>query len=143
MSHRTHEDGAAAVEFAIVLTLLLTLVLGTVEFGRYFMFQAAISNAARVAARTMAIESATGGFADPVGDAKSKAIASANGVVVPGISAGSITISPSTVPCSPAGTISVTIAYTGYAELTNFLPQAPSGFFPDSVTGKASAQCGG
>lgn len=49
------ERGAAAVEFALVLPLLLTLVLGIIEFGHLYNAQIVITNAAREAARTMAV----------------------------------------------------------------------------------------
>jgi Flp pilus assembly protein TadG len=49
------ERGAAAVELALVLPVLITLLLGIIEFGRIFNAQIVFSNAAREAARTMAI----------------------------------------------------------------------------------------
>ena len=45
-------DGASAVEFALVLPLLLLLILGTVEFGTLFYRQAIVSWSSREAART-------------------------------------------------------------------------------------------
>ncbi len=44
--------GASAVEFALVLPLLLMLILGMVEFGTLFYRQAIISWSSREAART-------------------------------------------------------------------------------------------
>ncbi len=44
--------GASAVEFALVLPLLLLLILGMVEFGTLFYRQAIISWSSREAART-------------------------------------------------------------------------------------------
>jgi Flp pilus assembly protein TadG len=55
------ERGAAAVEFAILLPLLLMLVLGTIEFGRAYNAQITLTNAARDGVRVMAIAN------DPVG----------------------------------------------------------------------------
>lgn len=49
------ERGAVAVEFAILLPLLLLLVLGIAEFGRAFNAQITLTNAAREGARVMAI----------------------------------------------------------------------------------------
>ncbi len=40
-------DGAAAVEFAIVLPLLVTLLLGATDFGRFSHSTIAVANAAR------------------------------------------------------------------------------------------------
>ncbi|MDR6620908.1 TadE/TadG family type IV pilus assembly protein [Sinomonas atrocyanea] len=51
----TREKGAAAVEFALIVPILLALVLGIVEFGHIYNAQLVITNAAREAARTMAV----------------------------------------------------------------------------------------
>lgn len=52
---RDSERGAAAVEFAILLPLLLMLVLGIIEFSRAYNIQVTLTNAAREGVRTMAI----------------------------------------------------------------------------------------
>ncbi|MEK6631796.1 MAG: TadE/TadG family type IV pilus assembly protein [Nitrospirota bacterium] len=51
-------DGASAVEFALVLPLLLLLILGMVEFGTLFYRQAIISWSSREAARTGIVQAA-------------------------------------------------------------------------------------
>jgi Flp pilus assembly protein TadG len=56
MRRWTSERGAAAVEFALVLPLLLLLVFGIVEFGRAFQVQATLSAAAREGVRVMAVQ---------------------------------------------------------------------------------------
>lgn len=45
------EDGAALIEFAIVLPLLLTLIFGTIEFGLFFFNKQVLTNAVREGAR--------------------------------------------------------------------------------------------
>jgi hypothetical protein len=45
-AHR-HRRGAAAVEFALILPLLITIVLGCVDFGRFAYSYIALTNAAR------------------------------------------------------------------------------------------------
>lgn len=49
------ERGAAAVEFAIVLPLLLIFVGGIVDFGRLFYAEIMVTNAAREGARMVAM----------------------------------------------------------------------------------------
>ena len=61
MSHRQayRERGAAAVEMALVLPILLLLVGGIIDFGRFFFTQVQITNAAREGARAAIIPGAT------------------------------------------------------------------------------------
>ncbi len=49
--HR-REDGAAAVEFALVLPVLVLLVFGIMEFGMTFRDTLTIASATRTGART-------------------------------------------------------------------------------------------
>lgn len=59
--HRqTNDRGAAAVEFALVLPILLLLVFGIVEFGRIYSIQTSITAAARQGARVMALQNDSG-----------------------------------------------------------------------------------
>jgi Flp pilus assembly protein TadG len=55
MNVRESDRGAAIVEFALIATLLLTMMIGAFEGGRLFLLQAQLSSAAREAAREMAI----------------------------------------------------------------------------------------
>src|SRR5437763_3966436 len=49
--HRSSESGQAAVEFALVLPLLVVFLLGIVEFGIAFSHYLTLTDAARVGAR--------------------------------------------------------------------------------------------
>ena len=51
--------GAAAVEFAMVMPLLLALLLGIMQWGYVFFVQINMTNAAREGARELAVGSAT------------------------------------------------------------------------------------
>lgn len=52
---RKREEGAAAVEFAIVATLLMLLVFGVIEFGLWIAQYESMSSAAREGARVAAV----------------------------------------------------------------------------------------
>ena len=58
--HRNREKGAAIVEFAVVLPILLTLVFGIMEAGWLFAQQVEVRNAAREGARLAVVD-----FPDP------------------------------------------------------------------------------
>lgn len=52
---RRQESGAVAVEFALILPLLLILVLGIIQYGMYFFARQGGSDVARDAARRAAV----------------------------------------------------------------------------------------
>ena len=122
---RDSERGAAAVEFAILLPLLLMLVLGTIEFGRAYNAQITLTNAARDGVRVMAINN------DPAAakTAAQKAAASVSST----IPTSDITLSSNT--CSTGNQVTLTIKYT-LSTITGI-----AGPFP--MTGKGVMLCGG
>jgi Flp pilus assembly protein TadG len=52
---RVHERGAAAVEFALVLPVLVMILLGVVDFGMVVNAQAIVADAARQGARAVSL----------------------------------------------------------------------------------------
>lgn len=129
MEHPCRERGAAAVEFALVVPLLLLLVLGIAEFGRAYNLSTTLSGAAREGARAMALQNST------------SAAVSAAQAAAPGISLGAsqISVSPSSCPTSSTGPttlVQVSISYP-----MRFL----SGRFGTSVTlhGTGVMRCNG
>jgi Flp pilus assembly protein TadG len=66
------EDGAAVVEMAMVLSLLVLLVFGIIEFGRAYNAQVTLTHATREGVRTLAVT----GDRDAAVDATYKAASS-------------------------------------------------------------------
>jgi Flp pilus assembly protein TadG len=99
------ERGAAAVEFALIVPLLIVLVLGIAEFGRAFQVQGTLSAAAREGVRVMALQN------DPA--AARTAVRNAATSLKPAITDAEIAISPSTCPTINGGSTSVrlTVSY--------------------------------
>ncbi|MEO5313330.1 pilus assembly protein [Pseudarthrobacter sp. CC12] len=122
---RDSERGAAAVEFAILLPLLLTLVLGTIEFGRVYNAQLTLTNAAREGVRVMAINN------NPT--AAATAVQSAAASLSSTIPSSAVTVSPTA--CSTGIQVTVTVKYT-VSSITGI-----AGPFP--MTGKGVMLCGG
>jgi Flp pilus assembly protein TadG len=117
------ERGAAAVEFALVVPILLAILLGTIEFGRAYNVQISLTHAARETARYMAIH----GNWD---DAKNKGIGAASSV---GLNASHFTTTTST--CPKGSDVLVTVTYN---------LKTITGFGGDmNLSGKAAMRCGG
>jgi Flp pilus assembly protein TadG len=116
--------GAIAVEFALIAPVLLALITGIVEFANVYNAQISVTQAAREAARTMAIK-------NNQTDAKAAAVAGA-----PGLNSSAFVYAFTPTACSPDTTANVTITYTA-ATLT--------GLFGSSVTltGVGAMRCNG
>ena len=61
----TRDDGAAAVEFALVSLLLITLFLGIIEFSLILRDKVAVTSAVRAGGRIASAEPRLAGYADP------------------------------------------------------------------------------
>ena len=101
--HRRHfgERGAVAVEFALIVPVLVVMMVGLIEFSFAFNAQITINNAAREAARTMAIH-------NDVGQSTSAAVNAAS-TLNPALTASQVSISPGS--CTPNATVKVTVTY--------------------------------
>jgi hypothetical protein len=125
LPRRNPSRGAAAVEFALVLPLFVTLVMGSVDYGYFFFSEQVVANAAREGARA-------GTLIDPEGSvpsvtARSTAVSTAtawaqryltlNGVTCPGGGTSCISARYITVGASPG--IEVSIQYNSQS-LTGF-----------------------
>jgi Flp pilus assembly protein TadG len=113
------EHGAAAVEFAIVLPLLVMLVGGILAFGRGYNAKIELTGAVREGARALALGKSTA-------DTQNTVIAAAPGL---GLTASDISTSP--CPASGDGNATVTASYP----LPYTIPLVSSGTWSISVTG--------
>ncbi|WP_434993339.1 TadE family protein [Arthrobacter sp. Ld5] len=125
------ENGAAAVEMALVLPILILLLFGIMEFGRAFNTQVTLTNAARESVRVIAISKD-----EP--RSKSSAV-NAAGALRPALSPSDVTIS---VPgatsgnrCPAGSTATVTITYS-LSTLTGIAG-------PFAMKGRGVMLCGG
>ncbi len=128
------DRGAAAVEFALVAMMLVTLLFGTIEFGRFWMIQSSLSQIAREGAREMAIHGTTGPQVAIIEAAMQSRVADLN-LTVP------VTANASTTAgglCEAGQTARATIRANGVPTMTGIT-------FWDSInlTGKAEMRCGG
>lgn len=120
-----NEHGAAAVELAIVLPILVTLVLGTIEGARMYQAWETLTHAAREAARPLALSSG-----DPVTTARSN---------VPGLVAANVGVvrTPASGNCAVGSNVSIVLTYP----LQYSIPFVSSG--TKTITGRATMRCGG
>ncbi|RAX18427.1 pilus assembly protein [Pseudarthrobacter sp. AG30] len=127
---RESEGGAAAVEFAIVVPLLVMLLLGIMEFSRVYNAQAELSAAAREGVRVLAV---TGNQTTARSAAKNTAVSMNPALQDTNISFG--TPCPSTVSAGTSPQATVTITYS-LSTLTGIAG-------PFTMTGKGTMLCGG
>jgi Flp pilus assembly protein TadG len=127
---RRNERGAAAVEFALVLPLLVLLFVGIAEMGRLYYLQATLSGAAREGARVMALQNDAG--------AARAAVQTAAGTVA--LSDSQIAVFPATGSC-----LSTTAAATQATISITLTTPLVTSMFGASVTvhGQGAMRCGG
>jgi Flp pilus assembly protein TadG len=136
---RRDSRGAAAIELALVLPLLLLLVCGIVDFGRMLNIQITLSGAAREGARWEALRLPT---------TTGISVASRVGSAAPGVSPAPTTSLLSTCPSGAAATQNASVTATStYTPLTPL--GALSGLFGGAIpstftiTGRGVMRCGG
>jgi Flp pilus assembly protein TadG len=100
---RHAQRGAAAVEFALIAPLMITLVLGIIDFGLYINAAAVVGNAAREGARAASLGASTTDVQDVAGQTIDE---------LPGDTAPSITLACSPTTCDSGATATVTVSYS-------------------------------
>lgn len=119
------ERGAAAVEMALVMPILVALVMGIIDFGYAFWVQGQVAGAAREGARYHAIYNDS-----------SQAVTVATGLIPSGVTLVVVTATPPS--CTAGANAVLTITYQS---------ESVSGFFGALLGGNRSAtgvmRCGG
>lgn len=124
------ERGAAAVEFALVVPLLLAIVLGTIELGRAYNAQISLTHAARETTRYMTVHDDGTASVTTWDAAKATGRSSA-----PALDGSKMAFLANPAQCTTGALLTVTITYplktiTGIAD-------------DMTLTGKAAMRCGG
>ena len=118
-----NDRGAALVEFAMILPILILLVFGVIEFGRGYHTKSTLTHAAREGVRVAALDSG-----DPVSTARNAA---------PNLDPGAITVTVSSDPCTLGDPVTVTLEY----DHTYDIPLFGTGTW--SFAEKGVMRCGG
>lgn len=105
MRVRREDEGASAVEFAIVAIVLIMLLTGIVQFGYTFFQYLEIVHAAREGARWASLSLDEGTVSDP--DSVKGRVAAAAPGLSPALTDGQIAISETTVDGQQAVTVQV------------------------------------
>ena len=92
-----NDRGASAVEFALILPILVLLVFGTVEFGRAYNANVTLTHAAREGVRVLAITR--------------DAAQASNAAVIAATSLDPTQIAVSTAACNPGQPTQVSLTY--------------------------------
>ena len=108
----TRARGAAVVEFAVVLPLLLTILFGIIEYGWVFMVRQTLQTAAREGCRLAVLQTTTTPYSN-VTDRVAQVMAPT------GLTTYSVTMTHATV-ANPIETVEVTIPYDDVSLMGGF-----------------------
>jgi Flp pilus assembly protein TadG len=120
-SRRRDENGAAAVEFALIMIPFMVLIFGLIEYGWYFYVAQNTSGAASTIARKLEV-------GDCWASGAAKAYAKKQSAEIT-----TLTTSPSQTK-SPAPGTTFTVTVTANAKILSFLPVPTGGVVTRSVT---------
>jgi len=140
LKRRLGDRGAAAVEMALVLPVLLLVLGGLIDLGRAFFGQIIVANAANEAARMVALRY-------PAADVTTRAVQATAGLT-PLVTSSTATVTtvatcPASIPVGtyPAGSVVVTAPNFRWMVL-NVVPRLVGGNVPTPViSGRASMRC--
>ena len=128
-AQQADDAGAAAVEFALLLPLLLLILFGIIDFARAFNIQETLTQAAREGVRPYALRLTT----DPTATTQNAAVG------VPGVSVAYGTDTGGAgAACPSSGTVNAYVTATKPYTYVPFLNLGST-----TITGKAYMRCGG
>lgn len=131
MRSREHETGAAAVEFALVLPMLLLIVFGMIDTGLWLNEKITATDAARQGLRAYLLSNGTAAAKETAGRAVINRLL---GRTLPN---GDIVFTA----CAPLGTTGVSVAAVSFT----YDSEAVTGFIPGwdtlEIGGRAEAPC--
>ncbi|WP_084327823.1 TadE/TadG family type IV pilus assembly protein [Intrasporangium oryzae] len=128
---RSRRDrGAAAIEFALVLPLLLLAIAGIIDFGRAFFTQISLTNAAREAVRAAVVSSPS------TTDIQNRAQAASPGLTV--TTSASLCTAPGT---NASVTVSSQFSWILIGPATSLVGSAIT--LPPTLSSTAVMKCGG
>jgi Flp pilus assembly protein TadG len=116
---RLRDRGAAAVEFALVVPLLIVLIFGSIEFGLAVNARTMVGNAAREGVRMASLRYTPADVQAAALSALS-AVSGTKTVTYTCTTPGFSTCNPSAPPPNSVATVVVTVNYTG---ITGLFPQ--------------------
>lgn len=130
MRRLSDDRGATAVEFGLIVPLLIVLVIGIAEFGHAFQVQGTLSAAAREGARAMALQN------DPA--LARAAVLDATSSLDPAVAPHQIVVTPVSCPVTGGGGTNVRVTIT-------YPKPYLTGFFGSGVdlTGTGVMRCNG
>lgn len=128
LAHRCRDRGAAAVEMAIVLPVLVLLCFGIIDFSRMLNAHLQLSQASREGVRLAALGS--GGYTPAQVTQRAK-----DAAPNPGFTNNAISVDPPSM-CSSASTLTATAKVTVHYSYTGIL-------FSHNLSEQAGMRCGG
>lgn len=106
-----HEEGTAAIEFGLILPLLLVVLVGIIDYGQIHFTRLTMTNAAREGARV--------GVTMPEAEAQPAAVAAASSYLA---SAGITASVSATTPSLGNPTVTVTVTIDPFQPLIGLVP---------------------
>lgn len=112
---RRDEQGATAVEFALIMIPFVVLIFGMIQYGWYFYVSQTTGGAASTVARRLQVGDCWTGTSALTLAKQQAAMVTA------------VTVTPNTLAGATAGTTQITVEVTADGRLVNFLPMPNGG----------------